>query len=514
MNIAKKILLSAIILISVTPATRSQEIPDEDIRRISRDLDSLVNTWYVKMTLAQGDLAFSSQGQHIPEFPDSVYIDRLGRINSVITLPYNNIIRSHIHVYTSRQYDKFRIILGLQDYYFPMIEDIFGSYGLPSELKYMAVIESALNPNAVSRVGATGLWQFMYSTGRMYGLTINSVLDERRDPVKSTHAAARYLKDLYNIYNDWILVIAAYNCGPGNVNKAIARSGNKKDYWDIYYRLPRETRGYIPQFVAALYAMTYNQEHNIHPIPVTLPLATDTIMVTRDIHLTQVSEVMGLPYGDLKALNPQYRTGLIPGRSKPLPITLPMTHVGDFIYLHDTIENHKANVYLAKTSQSSNPASSSYSPPEVSGKTKIVYTVKSGDNLGYIAEWYNIPLSDIRYWNNIYRSTIYVGQKISVYVDPAKAEYYGKINSMTFQEKQAQVGKPVPVTTTAARPASSAQALADGEYEYHIVRRGDTVWDIAKLYNGVSVSDILALNNLSDAGKIQVGQRLRIRKKG
>ncbi|MBM3419560.1 MAG: LysM peptidoglycan-binding domain-containing protein [Bacteroidetes bacterium] len=512
MNIQRRILLITASVLTSFSVIQAQELPEEDMRRISRDLDSLVNTWYVRLTLQQHGDSMTDTQQHIPEFPDSVYLDRLGRINSIITLPYNNIIRNHIHVYTSRQYDKFRIILGLQDFYFPMIEDIFGSYGLPSELKYMAVIESALNPNAVSRVGATGLWQFMYSTGRMYGLTINSVLDERRDPVKSTHAAARYLTDLYKIYNDWILVIAAYNCGPGNVNKAIARSGNKKDYWDIYYRLPRETRGYIPQYVAALYAMTYNREHNISPIPVSLPLSIDTIMVTRDIHLSQIAEVMDIPYNKLRALNPQYRTGLIPGRTKPQPITLPMTHVGDFIYLHDTIESHKANVYLAKTSQTTNPASSSFSTPDVKGKTKLVYTVKSGDNLGYIAQWYNIPLSDIRYWNNIYRNTIHAGQKITVYVDPSRADHYSRINSMSFQEKQTLSGKPVPVNSV-AKPSTSGQVQADGEYEYHIVRRGDTVWDIAKLYNGVSVSDILALNNLSDAGKIQVGQRLRIRRK-
>ena len=181
------------------------------------------------------------------QLTDSVYIDRLSKINSVIRLPYNNIIRNHIQVYTVRQREKFSAVLGLSDYYFPMIENIFDSYGLPAEFKYLAIIESALNPNAVNRhSGATGMWQFMYSTGRQYGLIINSVIDERKDPVKSTHAAARFIRDLYNIYNDWVLVIAAYDCGPGNVNKAIRRSGNKKDYWDIYYRLPRETRGYIP----------------------------------------------------------------------------------------------------------------------------------------------------------------------------------------------------------------------------------------------------------------------------
>jgi membrane-bound lytic murein transglycosylase D len=308
---------------------------DNNAERITRDLDSLISSWYVKIAIK--DLPAEFTGDTVAlQYPDTVYSNRLSKINSIIKLPYNNIIRNHIHVYTIKQRDKFSAVLGLKDYYFPMIEDIFDSYGLPAELKYMAVIESALNPNAVSRMGATGLWQFMYSTGRMYGLTINSIVDERRDPIKSTHAAAKYIKDLYSIYNDWILVIAAYNCGPGNVNKAIRRSGNKKDYWDIFYRLPRETRGYIPQYVAATYAINFYPEHNIKPLALNIPVATDTIMVNRDIHLSQISAVMGIPLGELRALNPQYRTGLIPGSSKQMALILPMNHLGDFIDLNDT----------------------------------------------------------------------------------------------------------------------------------------------------------------------------------
>lgn len=511
-------ILPLLLLFTLLPAlNQAQDLTGlkESEERISRDLDSLVNSWYVKMVMDASAYQFDN-ASHIPEFPDSVYIDRLGKINSIITIPYNNIIRNHIHVYTSRQAEKFRVILGLQDFYFPMIEDIFSSYGLPSELKYMAVIESALNPNAVSRMGATGLWQFMYSTGRMYGLTMNSVVDERRDPVKSTHAAAKYLRDLYKIYNDWILVIAAYNCGPGNVNKAIARSGHQRDYWDIYYRLPRETRGYIPMFVAALYAMNYNGEHNLSPIAMSLPHSVDTLMITRDIHLKQIAEVMGVSYNELRALNPQYRTGLIPGRTKPSSLTLPMSHVSDFIYKHDTIENYKANVYLATASRTTNPSSSSFNPPDIKGKTKLVYTVKSGDAIGLIAEWYRVPLSELRYWNNINGNMIRVGQKITVYVDPAREEYFAQINSLSYPEKQRLAGKPVPVSATTATKATSSPSPATtngGEYDYYTVRSGDNVWDIAKKFSDVSASDILALNNLSNNDKIHVGQRLKIRKK-
>ena len=477
--------------------------------KITKDLDSLVNTWYVKMAIKDFPEEYHNDSTGV-QFSDSVYLQRLGKINSIIRLPYNSIIRNYILVYTAKQRDKFSAVLGLKDYYFPMIEDIFDSYGLPAELKYMAVIESALNANAVSRMGATGLWQFMYSTGRMYGLTINSIIDERRDPVKSTHAAAKFIKDLYNIYNDWILVIAAYNCGPGNVNKAIRRSGNKKDYWDIYYRLPRETRGYIPAYVAATYSVVYYPEHKIRPLPVNIPVSTDTIMVNKDIHLTQISEVMGIPLGELRALNPQYKTGLIPGSSKPMSLMLPMSHLGDFIDLNDTIRSYKPDLYLSKTNRIADPtrSTSSYMPADVKGKTRLLYTVKDGDNLGFISEWYRVGLSDIRYWNNIYRNTIRVGQKLVIFVDPTKTEYYSKFETMSFAEKQKTIGK-----TVIPIPVASLSSETEGEYITYTVRNGDTIWDIVKMFENVSATEVLTLNNISDPGRIKVGQILKIKKK-
>jgi membrane-bound lytic murein transglycosylase D len=485
---------------------------DDNLERIARDLDSLVNSWYVRLALR--DLPSISPGDSvITEFPDSVYLERLSKINSIINLPYNNIIRNHIHVYTNRKREDFRAILGLMDYYFPMIEDIFDSYGLPAELKYMAVIESALNPNAVSRVGATGMWQFMYSTGRLYGLTINSIVDERRDPIKATHAAARYLKDMYSIFHDWALVIAAYNCGPGNVDKAIRRSGNRKDYWEIYYRLPRETRGYIPQYVAATYAINYYKEHKIQPLPLNIPIATDTLMVNKDIHLSQISEVMNIPLGELRALNPQYRTGFIPGSTKPQSLTLPMKHLGDFIDLNDTIRRYKSDIYLNRTNLTVNPSRSTYLPPDIKGKTKLYYTVMDGDNLGFISEWFRVGLSDLRYWNDIYGNTIRVGQKLTLFVDPSKADYFAKINAMTFSEKQGLNGKSIPVNTATARTSSVSESDSDSEYVIYIVQYGDTIWDIVKKFDSVSTTEVLSLNNISDPGRIQVGQRLKIKKK-
>jgi membrane-bound lytic murein transglycosylase D len=512
--IKSRILLLTLMFISVFGSLLAENDTiilksDNTIERISVDLDSLINDWYVKLAL-NGNIVSELNDSAIVEFPDSVYSERISKINSIVSLTYNRIIRNHIHVYTGKQQDKFRIILGLQNYYFPMIEDIFDSYGIPAELKYMAVIESALNPNAVSRMGATGLWQFMYSTGRMYGLTINSIIDERRDPVKSTYAAARYLKDLYGIYNDWMLVIAAYNCGPGNVNKAIRRSGNKKDYWAIYYRLPRETRGYIPQYVAATYAMTYYGEHKISPIYVDMPFATDTVMINKDMHLSQISEVLAIPPGELKSLNPQYRTGFIPGSSKPMSLTLPITNLGHFIDLHDTIIGYKSDIYLNKSSRVVNPVSSTYQTPDVKGKTKLLYTVQSGDNLGYIAEWYKIGLSSLRSWNNIYGNTIREGQKLVIYVDPSASDYYSKVTGMSFEQKQQMIGKTVPVNI----PETIAQSAPDSEYLYYTVRDGDTLWDIVKKFENVTEKDILSINSIKDASKLQVGQQLKIRKKG
>ena len=484
---------------------------DNSSDRIARDLDSLVNTWYVKIAIKNNPGEY--QGDTIPlQCPDTVYVKRLSKINSIISLPFNNIIRNHIEVYTIRQREKFSAVLGLRDYYFPMIEDVFDSYGLPAELKYMAVIESALNPGVVNRrSGATGLWQFMYSTGRMYGLTINSVVDERRDPLKATHAAARYIKDLYQIYNDWILVIAAYNCGPGNVNKAIKRSGNKKDYWGIYYKLPRETRGYIPQYIAAAYAVNYFAEHNIVPLPLNIPVATDTIMVNKDIHLAQISEVLGIPLGELYALNPQYKTGFVPGSSKPQTLTLPMNHLGDFINLNDTIRQYKPDLYLSKSTLIADPTRSSYISTDIKGKTKLIYTVKDRDNIGFVSEWYKVGLSDLRNWNNINRNNIRVGQKLVVYIDPSKSEYYSKINTMSFAEKQALAGKTAVYSSQPLATLSSGES--DGEFITYTVRNGDTIWDIVKMFDNVTTTQVLELNNISDAGRIKVGQKLKIKKK-
>ena len=442
--------------------------------------------------------------------PDSVYIERLQGIISPLEFPYNSKVKAYIELYTQKKREQVEIMLGLSDYYFPMFEEALDAANLPLELKYLPIIESALNPRAFSRAGASGLWQFMYGTGKMYGLKVDSYVDDRRDPDKATKAAVRFLQDLYNIYGDWYLVIAAYNCGPGNVNKAIRRSGGKKDFWQIYYRLPRETRGYVPAFIAAAYTMTYHKEHMINPKPADIAQATDTLMISDLLHFKQVSAVTGLPMETLRALNPQYRRDVVPAQKKAYSLKLPFGATDKFIALEDSIFKFNREKYFASNRLVVNPSSSHYAPSVPKNKAKVYYTVKSGDAVGLIADWYDVYSSDLRYWNNIRRNIIRVGQKLVIYVPKNKVDYYKKVNTMSYAQKQGSSSKTVPTNKVSA---SSAPQKLDANYEYYTVRRGDNLWSIAKRYPGISSSNIMELNGFSSSSKIKPGQKLKIRPK-
>ena len=488
------------------------------------NLDVLLNLWYVQQALQveySDSLFYPDEDElSLPDFPDSVYISRLQSLPFVMELTYNRIVKNFIDVYAKQRRDKVRIMLALADYYFPMFEDVFDRYGIPDEMKYLSVIESALNPRAVSRAGATGLWQFMPATGKIYGLTINSLVDDRRDVVKSTEAAARFLKDLHNIYKDWILVIAAYNCGPGNVNKAIRRAGGKRNYWDIYYFLPRETRGYVPAFIAASYVFNYKTEHNLYPARLSFDFHTDTIQINQKLHLRQVAEVLEIPIEQLRDMNPQYRQEIIPGDGKTYHLRIPQMQAMRFIELQDSIFAYKQSEFFNNDRYIVSPTSTSASAAPIlpSDKyTKLVYTVKSGDNLGYIAGWYNVRISDLRYWNNIRQNLIRSGQRLTVYVPNEKADRYRDINNLSFQEKQRRSGLPAQAAAN-VKPVESVNiapsASINGEYVYYTVKQGDTLWDIAKKYPGVSDTDIARLNNISTGDRIKPGQVIRIRRTG
>ena len=483
------------------PATLNDSIPAELFySNFDKNLDSLMRIWYVQETIGS-DSVISELGDneisYTLQLHDSVYIERLNRIPSLVNLTYNNLVRSQIHVYTIRKRDQLEVMLGLTDYYFPMIEEVFDLYGLPLELKYLAVIESALNPRAVSRVGATGLWQFMLGTGRMYKLQVNTFIDERRDPLAATHAAAKFLKDLYSVYNDWSLALAAYNCGPGNVNKAIRRSGGKTSYWDIYPYLPRETRGYVPAYIGATYAMNYYKEHDLTPRYINVPPVSDTVMVKQDVNLAQVSEVLNIPLQLLRDLNPQYRREIIPGNNTSYPLRLPASFATRFIDFEDSIYRYKANVYLSNSFRAIEPAgrSGGGSTANTAGKDRVVHTIRSGETIGSIAVKYGVSVNNLRDWNDISGSKIIAGKKLVVYTKPTS--YPTAIKAASGQ-------------TASVASSQAGTTLNTGNYIVYTVKTGDTLWGIARLYQGVSDADIMQWNNLSRNSKIQPGMKLKI----
>jgi len=375
---------------------------------LDTNLDSLLQDWHIKTyrpIVRQCDCDSIN-----PYFSEEVIKQRLASIPTVITMTYNDIVRKFIDVYSVKKRGQMEVMLGLSDYYFPYFENALEKYGLPLELKFLPVVESALNPCAVSRAGATGLWQFMYGTGRIYGLDINTLVDERRDPFKSSEAAARYLKDLYGIFGDWHLAIAAYNCGPGNVNKAIRRSGGKHNYWDIYYYLPRETRGYVPLFIAANYVMRNHKEHKICPVQMNFSTLTDTILLSQKIHFDQVSAVIGIPKEELKSMNPQYRMDIVPGSpEKPYSVCLPASYSLSFIDYMDSIPRYHSEEFLLASSNAI------MAPPKPPVHDYKIYRVRRGDTLSTIANRHRVSVSKLKRWNNMHSTRIYPGQRLKIF---------------------------------------------------------------------------------------------------
>ena len=508
--------------------------------------DSLLNIWYTHKIASDDETEVYDMDsvKFESNVPDEVYIERLKRMNSFIQLPYNDIVKNYIILYSEKMPTKMSHILGLCKYYMPIFEEAFNRYDIPEELKAMAVIESALNPLAVSRANAKGMWQFMYSTAKMYGLHIDSFVDERFDPVKSADAAARYLKDAYNIFGDWNLAIASYNCGAGNVNKAIRRSGGKRGFWDIWPYLPRETRGYGPAFVGALYTMTYYKEHGIKPETIEMPLHIDTLKINRQLHLRQVADLTSAPIDELKNLNPQYRHEIIPGDREYI-LRIPYAYTNAFIEHEDSIYVHKVDEYF-------NPVTIKKIKDGGDGE-RITYKVKSGDTLGKIAGMYRCSIANIKRWNNLKSTNIRVGQRLIIYRGGNPSGSSASSSSSTSTQSKSttavssgtstytvksgdtlsgiaakhgisvtnlkswnglssnniKVGQKLKVKGGAAAPQASS---ASGDFVTYTVKSGDSFYSIAKNYPGVSAQNIMDFNGLSSSS-LRPGMKIKIPKK-
>lgn len=546
-NLRKACTINVASLDTINGYEKYYYIPDENLNKYFSDkLDSMLSSWYVQNAFLLDSTELAEADTLKQTLPDTVYIQRLQSMQSAVSLSYNNTVKNFIAMYTVRKPKQVAVMLGLANYYFPMFEEALAKYGLPMELKYLPIIESALNPGANSVASAVGLWQFMYGTGKMYKLEISTFVDERRDPLKATDAAVRYLRDLYNIYNDWHLVIAAYNCGPGNVNKAIKRSGNAKDYWKIYYKLPKETRGYVPAFIAANYVMNFYQSHNIFPKSPDFPIITDTLMVNDYLHFNQVSEVIGIPVEQIRSLNPQYRRDIIPAsKEKRYSLVLPQDEISAYLENESVIHSHRRTEFFPNN-EIVNPQNNyaSKSPSDVKGRDKVIYSVKSGDNLGMISAWFRVRQSDLKYWNKMRSNFLKVGQKITVYVPEGQGEYYSHVSKMSRSEKQKSLNKK-PTTTAVENLASAtpkqnetkpaetkqqdkavaevvptvkkdsssvkpAKQATENEFVYYKVRKGDNFWSIAKKFPGVSNQEIMKLNNIKAANSLKIGQILKI----
>jgi len=472
-------------------ATVFTYVDDEDVLQM---IDSLILELYVVNSCLDTNKAemntYEFCGDLEPMYSKTEYAERLDYLDqqTPFSLTYNTPVHKFIELYAMRRRDQVSRMLGLAEMYFPMFEEVLDRYDMPLELKYLAIVESALNPSAGSRAGAKGLWQFMYRTGKLYGLNVTSYVDDRFDPYKSTIAACEYLKFLHGIYDNWDLALAAYNCGPGRVNRAIRRSGGKRDYWDLWRYLPRETRGYVPAFIAVNYIMEYATEHNIYPTaPRYMDYEKDTVVVRNRVKFEHIAAVLNISVEEIKYLNPQYKLGIIPGiAGETYSLTLPTLMVGAFISNEQTIYGYKTEQERIDSAEAEIALEKK---KEFLQETRMTHTVRSGEVLGLIAQKYRVNVTDVRSWNNMSSSRIYIGQKLTIYT--------GK--------------KPTKVTpVVTANHQTSKQEVKDGKYRYHVIQSGDTLWDIAKLYKGVTISQIKQLNHIGNAKKLKPGMKIKI----
>lgn len=503
-------------------------------------LDSLLKVKYFSDQFLNNDSVdlnvYHFPPDSIPGYSDSVYEARIEFLNgqTPIELTYNKNVKNYIQLYGERKRDLTQRLLGLSKVYFPYFEEQLDRINIPLELKYLAIVESALIPNAGSRVGAKGLWQFMYGTGKVYGLGVSSYVDDRFDPMKSTVAACAHLKDLYDIYGDWSLAMAAYNSGAGNVNRAIRRAGGVKNYWAIWPFLPRETRGYVPAFIAVNYIMNFAPEHNLYPVdPGILYQGIDTVTVNDVLSFDQISEFLNVSMEDIQFLNPQYKLGVIPATNETKYILrLPKEYISAYLNNEDSLYNFTSEKGLEREKLLAQIQKA---------KDRNIHIVRSGENLGYIAKQYRCYVSQLKQWNNLRSNTIYPGQKLIVYGDattsassnqPVMRSNEQSVHHVRSGENLGLIAKKYKCSITdlkewndlsssviqpnqkliVYKPKETKEVIAStsGKYLYHTIKSGDTLWDIARMYDGVTVDDIKSLNNISNTRRLEPGKKLKI----
>lgn len=481
-----------------------------NLTEINWQLDSLIPCYHYKPADSLDQLrsrlnVHNFPADSVPSWSDEVLRQRLKDIGSPISMDFNQYVRAYINMYTNSRREQVERMLGLSEIYFPIFEQEIDRMGLPMELKFLPVVESALNPHAVSRAGATGLWQFMLPTGRMYNLDVTSYVDERRDPDKATFAALRYLRNMYKTYGDWLLVIAAYNCGPGNVNKAIARSRGGRTFWEIRDNLPRETRGYVPAFIAAAYVFNYAADHNLYPKYTDFSFREDTVHFSRaKVSLKHLAQMTNTDFYLLKDLNPELKQDVIPYSKEPYVLRVPMRTGQHIALFRDSIftaiakldpDSVKLNYADGKISPVTNrpyekPSQKYTYSATKKGRTLVYHKVRSGEVVGSIASRYHVKAKDIQSWNRLRGYRIKAGQKLKIYVPDRYAN----------SSKKTAPSKTTPQKTTPA---------PNGKGKYHTVRNGDTLWDIANAYDGLTVSKLKSLNSLK-SNSLKVGQKLRV----